>query len=227
MEYRPTERSQLRSHDVCEMTQRIIEQEQMDHAPDREVQESLADLRRLNHWFGGESTLRYALKGYERASILDIGAASGEVARSMPNARVVSLDLQCRNLLQAPRPAVCANAFQLPFADNAFEVVTCSLFLHHFDDAQVISLLREFARVARFRVAVVDLERHTLAECFLPITRPLFRWSEMTVSDGVLSVRAAFRTEELGLLAAQAGLYDVCMKRHIPWFRLSMVATPK
>ena len=145
------------------MTHRIIEQERMDHAPDHEVRTCLADLRRINHWFGGESTLRHALKSYERASILDIGAASGEVARLLPTARVVSLDLQHRNLREAPRPAVCADAFQLPFADNAFEVVACSLFLHHFDDAKVISLLREFARVASVKVAIVDLERHRIA----------------------------------------------------------------
>jgi SAM-dependent methyltransferase len=208
------------------MTGRVIEPERMDHALDAEVQTCLADLRWLNRWFGGEATLRRAFKGYERASILDIGAASGEVARFLPNARVVSLDLQCRNLRQAPRPALCADAFRLPFADNAFEVVTCSLFLHHFDDAQVISLLREFARVARHRVIAIDLERHKIAERFLPVTRPLFRWSEMTVSDGCMSVRAAFSSEELGRLAAQAGLQNVCTKRHIPWFRLSLVATP-
>jgi ubiquinone/menaquinone biosynthesis C-methylase UbiE len=167
------------------------------------------------------------LKGHEGASILDVGAASGEVARLLPTARVVSLDLQYRNLRQAPGPAVCADAFQLPFANDAFDVVACTLFLHHFDDAQVASLLREFGRVARFRVAVVDLERHKIAEHFLPLTRPLFRWSKLTVKDGILSVRAAFSSDELNRLAGRAGLAQVCVKRHIPWFRLSMVATPK
>lgn len=208
------------------MSKRVIEPELLDHASDADVQANLADLRRINRWFGGESALRYALKGYERASILDVGAASGEVARLLPNALVVSLDWQIRNLREAPKPVVVANAFQLPFAGGTFDVAACALFLHHFENPQIVELLREFARVAP-RIAVVDLERHVLAERFLPLTRPLFGWKNVTLHDGPVSVRAAFKPAELAELATQAGLANVVVRRHIPWFRISLVATRK
>ena len=99
-----------------------------------------------------------------------------------------------------------------------------SLFLHHFDEAGVVLLLREFRRVARRAVVVVDLERHWLAERFLPSTRLLFRWSPLTVHDGPASVRAGFGPRELEALALEAGLEKARVRRHLPWFRLSLVA---
>ena len=208
------------------MASRRIEPELLDDASPEDARANLADLRRINRWFGGESTLRYALRGYERASILDVGAASGEVARLLPDARVVSLDLHHRNLREAPPPAVAADAFQLPFAGKSFDAVACTLFLHHFEDAAVVTLLREFSRVARHRIAVADLERHPLAERFLPLTRPIFGWSKITVYDGPVSVRAAFKPSELDRLGREAGLGETRVRRHVPWFRISLVATP-
>ncbi len=204
---------------------RRIEPELLDLATDDEARANLADLRRINRWFGGHSALRHVLRGYERASILDVGAASGEVTRVFPAARVVSLDMQLRNLQNAPQPAVAADAFHLPFADHAFDVIACSLFLHHFEDESIIRLLVEFRRVARVAVAIVDLERHWLAERFLPLTQPLFGWSRLTVHDGPASVRAAFRRGELARLAQQSGLTKAREKRHFPWFRILLIAT--
>ena len=209
------------------MGRRIIEPEWLDQASEEQAQANLADIRRINRWLGGESVLRYALKGFESASILDVGAASGEIARLLPRARVVSLDLHARNLRQAPGPVVAADAFRLPFGDRSFDVVASSLFLHHFPDAQVVDLLAECARVARSCVAVADLERHWLAERFLPFTQPLFGWSDLTVHDGPVSVRAAFRADELEALARQAGLGQIRLRRHVPWFRISLVGTPE
>jgi hypothetical protein len=42
--------------------------------------------------------------------------------------------------------------------------------------------------------------------------------------DGPVSVRAAFTREELGGLAARAGIGPVEARRHRPAFRLSLVA---
>ena len=79
-------------------SQRVLEPELLDHASDELAQANLRDLRFINRWLGGHSTLRYALRGYESSHVLDVGAASGEVARVLPEARVVSVDLQWRNL---------------------------------------------------------------------------------------------------------------------------------
>ena len=160
--------------------------------------------------------------------MLDVGAATGDVARTVkkafPQARVTCLDWQTRNLRYAPHPKVAGNAFALPFEDGAFDVVHCALFLHHFTDEQVVDLLAKMKRCARQAVVLQDLERHPLAYYFLPATAWLLRWSSLVLHDGPISVEAAFHAGELETLARRAGLAQGQVERHRPWFRLSLVA---
>ncbi|MGH9630289.1 MAG: methyltransferase domain-containing protein, partial [Bryobacteraceae bacterium] len=102
--------------------------------------------------------------------------------------------------------------------------VFCSLFLHHFEDEQIVSLLSSFRRVARRAVIGSDLERHLLPYYFLPATRWLFHWHWITLHDGPVSVQAALKKKELERLAAAAGLKDTEVRVHRPAFRLSLIA---
>jgi ubiquinone/menaquinone biosynthesis C-methylase UbiE len=129
-----------------------------------------------------------------------------------------------RNLRLAEHPKLAADAFLLPFRDASFDVVWCSLFLHHFEFADAARLLAEMRRVARRYVIALDLERSRLAYRFLPLTRPLFGWHAVTVHDGMASVQAGFTRVELADLAESAGLRRARVRRHLPWFRVSMVA---
>jgi SAM-dependent methyltransferase len=211
---------------------RSIRPELLDHAREQDARSNLADIVRLNRQFGGHQVIlrmleRVAGRG-DVFSMLDVGAASGDTARlvrqNYRRAQVVSLDLHAQNLAGAPSPKTVGDAFRLPFREGAFEFVFCSLFLHHFPDDEVVALLREMHRVARKALLICDLERHVLSWAFFPATWPLFRWHWITMHDGPVSVRAAFTREELGGLAARAGIGPVEARRHRPAFRLSLVA---
>ena len=212
--------------------QRLIQPELLDHLPAEEARPNLADLVRINKNFGGHSVLRRALAEVagpgERFTLLDVGAASGDTARLIQDryagARVTSLDYNAVNLGAAPYPKVLANAFRLPFRAASFDFVLSSLFLHHFENAQVVELLRNFYGVARRGLVVCDLERHVVPFLFLPATRLLFGWQRITVHDGVISVRASFRANELSALAREAGIQGARIRVHRPAFRLSLVA---
>lgn len=209
--------------------ERVLAQELLDSAPDPEAVRNLADIARINRWFGGHRILRARLAeafGGKPFRALDVGAASGDMARAAPpNAHVTCCDLATRNLALAPDPKVAADANALPFPDGSFDIVWCSLFLHHFDDGEVIALVREMRRVSRRYVLLMDLQRHPFAYYFLPATRPLFRWRPITVHDGMLSVQAGFTAQELAWLAARAGLTTPKLRRHWPWHRLSLIAS--
>jgi len=203
----------------------------LDGANDREAGWNLADLVRINRYFGGHAiTLRLlrSLRPGKRFTVLDVGAASGDHARAIqrafPQVTVVAADRAFRNLAAAPDPRVAADAFQLPFSEGAFDYVFCSLFLHHFSDAEVSELLASFHRTARKALIVVDLQRSLLARYFLPATAWLFRWSAITLADGPASVRAGFTGREIRKLAGGAGLAGAEIRFHRPWFRLSLVA---
>jgi hypothetical protein len=87
----------------------------------------------------------------------------------------------------------------------------------------VIELIAELRGFARKALIVLDLERHPLAYHFLPMTRSLFAWSALTLHDGPVSVAAGFRPNELARLARGAGVIDVTVRRHWPWFRISAI----
>ena len=211
---------------------RIILPEILDTLPASEAVPNLADLVRINRWFGGHWTLtrllRSVVKPGESFTMLDVGAASGDMGaaarKRFPGARVTSLDYLPEHLSRAANPRVAADAFRLPFAPRSFDIVFCSLFLHHFDDRRVADLLAGFGRLARRAVVVIDLERHPLAYHFLPATRWLLGWHSVTVHDGCRSVEAGFHPDELRALASEAGLHAAIVRRHLPWFRLSIVA---
>jgi ubiquinone/menaquinone biosynthesis C-methylase UbiE len=171
--------------------------------------------------------------GLRAFSVLDVGAGSGELLRVIAQAgrahdwraRLVGLELNERSV-QAIREeshayteiaAVRGDAFHLPFADGAFDYVMCSLFTHHFRDEGVVAILREFRRVARRRVFVIDLHRHRVAYYFYTTIGKLFLHNRLIREDGALSILRSFKPAELRRLAEQAGLQDIDVQRHFPY----------
>jgi ubiquinone/menaquinone biosynthesis C-methylase UbiE len=84
-------------------------------------------------------------------TVLDVATGGGHVAARLREAgcQVVTCD-------SAPgmQPDVICRAEDLPFADSSFEVVTCRVAAHHFEDAA--AAVREFARVSGGVVLVAD-----------------------------------------------------------------------
>jgi hypothetical protein len=73
-------------------------------------------------------------------------------------------------------------------------------------------------------VLAIDLERGPLAYYFIPATKWLFGWGDISLYDGPVSVLAAFKKDELLSLALRAGLAQSSVRVHRPWARLSLVA---
>jgi SAM-dependent methyltransferase len=213
-------------------SERVIVPEMLDHAPPDVTQASLQDLARINRYLGGYYVLGQVFDGVvspaDAFSVLDIGAASGDmgeaIRRRYPLAEVTSLDYKGDHLTQAAGPKIVADAFRLPFRPASFDFVFSSLFLHHFSDDQVVELLRSCQSLARRAVLAIDLERGPLAYHFLPRTRWLFGWHDITINDGQISVAAALKKDELRNLAMRAGLNSARVRVHRPWSRLSLVA---
>ncbi len=190
-----------------------------------EAEPNLRDLRRLNRYFGGRQTLQSVISPLLKPGIriLDVGAASGDHATTLAQAKVVSIDISEAHLRTARGDRVVADAFAMPFGSGAFDIVMANLFLHHFEDAQIVELLADFARLATVAVVINDLERSRLAWSFLPLTAPILRWDPVTIHDGTVSVAAAFQPDELSNLFDRAGMKGTHVRRHRPWFRLSAI----
>jgi Methyltransferase domain len=214
------------------LNERLIVPEMLDHAPPDVARASLRDLARINRYLGGYYVLgrlfSSVAKPGESFSVLDVGAASGDmgaaICRRYRGARVTSLDYKGDHLAQAADPKLVADAFQLPFRPGSFDFVFSSLFLHHFTDDQVVELFRGFRCLARRALLAIDLERGPLAYHFLPYSRWLFGWHDITIHDGQISVAAALKKHELAALAARAGFTGAQVKVYRPWSRLALMA---
>src|SRR5438874_13051488 len=211
---------------------RVLKPELLDTLPPDQARESLADLVRINKYWGGHSTLRKLVDDTippgEPVTILDVGAASGDMGRRLqewrPLAQVTCLDYIESHLTAGDGPRVAGDAFALPFVYRSFDYVFSSLFLHHFTDDQVVELLAGFGRIARKQVLVIDLWRHPIPYYFISQTRWLFGWHPVTVHDGAISVEAAFGPRELVDLARRAGLPRPRSRTFVPAFRIALSA---
>src|SRR5919106_5636307 len=86
----------------------------------------------------------------EGGSALDVATGGGHVARRL---REAGLEVVSCDPAAGMRPDVVCRAEDLPFADGSFDVVTCRIAAHHFED--VAAAVSEMARVAHRRVLVV------------------------------------------------------------------------
>ena len=146
---------------------------------------------------------------------------------------IVGLDLSERNIrvsrshlgVNKQVHLIQADSLKLPFIDRSFQFVTASLFLHHFEDANVVRLLADFSRVAERAVIINDLLRDFVPYYFSRVTGPILARSFLTRNDGPISVLRGFTADELKHLAERAGLKRCKIRRVFP-YRLSLVAEP-
>lgn len=202
--------------------------------PEAEALRSLADLRFVNRWLGtGRSVFGAVaplLRGASRASVLDVGSGSGDLpallkSRCPEVTLAVALDIKPLHLRQAPAAVapVVADIHALPFAPGSFDVVTASLFLHHFDGSDAARVLASLFRIARRGLVVHDLHRARVPYGFARAAFPWLLRSPVSVADGLLSIRRAFTPRELAASFAEAGIPGARVERHFP-YRLVAVA---
>jgi ubiquinone/menaquinone biosynthesis C-methylase UbiE len=112
---------------------------------------------------------------------------------------------------------LAADAFELPFPRRSFDLVTASMFLHHFAEDDAVRLLAGFKRLATRAVLINDLERHLVSWAFIGLAARITRRHPMFVHDAALSVLRGFTADELRALAARAGASGANVRKRIPY----------
>jgi SAM-dependent methyltransferase len=219
-----------------DLRRRATEPELLDQGvSDDEAVRSLADLRWVNRWLGGRRALlravRPVLRGLPRPRLLDVGCGSADLLASLVGSLAacplaVGVDLKPLHLQQAPAGVqrVVADVRNLPFAAESFDVVMASLFLHHFDGPQVADVLRALYALCRRALVVNDLRRARVPYAFAAAVFPRVFRSQVSVTDGLLSIRRAFTPAELLAAFREAGIEEVRVRRSLP-YRLVAVAS--
>jgi SAM-dependent methyltransferase len=142
-------------------------------------------------------------RGLKELSWVDVAGSEGFVAMQTRKALArrgtivhpVVLD-RAPTHMDGQLPAVCGDALALPFADDSFDVVGCSLFAHHLEPDELVRFAREGLRVARHAFLIHDLVRHPAHLALSYLGFPLYR-SRLTRHDAPASVRRAYTAEEI------------------------------
>ena len=188
-----------------------------------ELEADLRNLRQLNRYFGSYRLIEHFLRRWIRAGsqmrILDLATGSGDIPRLVVDyarrigatVMVEAVDQQPSTLeiarhLSADYPEIDfveGNALQ--FERDPYDIVLCSLALHHFAEADAVTLLRRCRELSKRYVLVADLRRGWLATAGVYLLTSLFFREAMTRTDGRLSAERAFSFAEFRSLAERAG----------------------
>src|SRR3954466_13038870 len=202
-----------------------------------EVEGSLRDLQSFNQRLGGVSTTRDLIHSVSRQtgktnfSLLEIAAGTGfvpiQAGRDLTKDGLnLDVTLQDRAPTHLPRNGsthkVAADALDVPFSNSAFDLVSCTLFLHHLAPEEVVKFARESLRVSRIAVMVNDLVRNPLHLALAYAGVPIYR-SRITRNDAPASVKQAYTIEEMSRFFRTAGAAKVETQKHF-LFRMGVIA---
>ncbi len=138
-----------------------------------------------------------------RVSACDISPTALDIARQQADSTGESIEFFQHDLLQQPLP-------------GEFDVVMCSLFLHHLDGSDAVRVLRSMAAAATRAVLVNDLIRSRSGYLLSLLGTRLLSRSRIVHVDGPLSVAGAFTPPEALRLCEQASLQGATISRHWP-----------
>ena len=193
------------------------------------LRQNLDELETINTWLGGYQPVLNALarlrnwfpKG-EALRVADLGSGGGDTLRHVARwgrRNGVALELTGIDANQFMLDYATAKSRAYPeisyrqfdifspeFQSQPYDVLTCSLFCHHFTDEELVLLLRQWHQQAGVAVVINDLHRHWLAYHSIKWLTRLLGGSYLVRHDAPLSVARAFRREDWVKLLAQAGI---------------------
>jgi 2-polyprenyl-3-methyl-5-hydroxy-6-metoxy-1,4-benzoquinol methylase len=189
-----------------------------------ELEAALRSLRGLNRYFGSYRIVmrfvRQWIRRGERVRVLDLATGSADIPRVVADharrvgaeVEIVAVDFQPTTIesarrLSADYPEIkCVQDDVLTFrSDEPFDIVICSLALHHFSDADAVALLRRARELSRRYVLISDLRRGWLARVGVYLLTVFVFRDPMTRQDGRVSAARAFSSREMRGLATKAG----------------------
>lgn len=209
-----------------------------------ELSANLRDLERANRLFGGTRVIRRHLGAIVRRGhsadieILDVATGGADIPAAIVRwarrrglrVRIVGVDQNPKALRVAKErvrdyPEISlemGDALALPYPRESFDVVLCSLALHHFDYAGGVRLLASLDRIGRMGFIVNDLLRSWHAYMLTWLAMRLFCRGRLVRHDGPLSIRRAYTRSELLKMVEDAGVDGVRIRGH-PFFRVALV----
>lgn len=218
------------------LEQRSAQTEVMDdlNSSGEVLNQALRELETINALLGGNavtfSALRALLRDYPAGTVLhiaDLGCGGGDMVKRIYKwgkkrrfeISVSGIDANPNVVEFASRhvslPGVnfeVLNIFDPEFRRRKYDVVTGTLFYHHFTHEELVSFFSHLKDQVRIGFIINDIHRHPFALHSIRILTRLFSKSSMVKNDAPLSVRRAFKRSELVSILQAAGIQDYSIR---------------
>ncbi len=200
------------------------------------ITQTLQEIERINLLLGGNSVTIDGFRklignglNIERAlTVADLGCGGGAMSeliwlwaekRNVP-IHITGIDANphiidyCRNRFSNNQNLSfeCFDVLSKAFSVEKYDIITATLFIHHFSNDHLIALLKQLRKQANIGIVINDLHRHWFAYYSIKVLTKLFSNSEMVKYDAPLSVLRAFTKKELVAILKKAGFKNFSIK---------------
>lgn len=184
------------------------------------LRNALDKIAKINQLLGGN---QLTLQGVEKLlknipkqteiTILDVGCGNGDMLRNLADYgtknnlkfNLIGIDANQFTINYAEKLSKnysnisykCEDIFDKPFKELKYDIVLCTLTLHHFKEDEIIELLNIFNTNSKIGIVINDLQRSAIAYRLFQGLSFIFRLNNMTKQDGLTSILRGFKKQEL------------------------------
>ncbi len=184
------------------------------------LRDALDKIAKINQLLGGNLlTLRGIqdlvpkIPNKTEIAIVDVGCGNGDMLRSLAdyglknnlNFRLTGIDannftINHARKLSSQYPNIsfrCEDVFEKDFTELKYDIVLCTLTLHHFKEDEIIQLMTIFNANSRVGIVINDLHRSAISYRLFQVLCFVFRLNSMSREDGLVSILRGFKKNEL------------------------------
>ena len=184
------------------------------------LRDALDKIAKINQFLGGNKLTLQGVKSLisnevskKEIKIADVGCGNGDMLRTLAdyalhknlNFKLIGIDANQFTINHAEKlskqyPNInyqCEDIFDDKFKNLKYDIVLCTLTLHHFKDAEIIKLVSVFNENSSIGIVINDLQRSAIAYRLFQGLCFVFRLNTMSKEDGLVSILRGFKKDEL------------------------------
>lgn len=184
------------------------------------LKDALDKIAKINQLLGGNKLTLEGVKNilkqneiHKKISIVDVGCGNGDMLRTLADyleengikCKLIGIDANKFAVNYARKLSIhypnikyrCEDIFDAEFEKLEYDIVLCTLTLHHFKDAEIVRLLKVFKANAKMGIVINDLQRSPISYRLFQVLCFVFRLNDMSREDGLVSILRGFKKPEL------------------------------
>ena len=184
------------------------------------LRDALDKIAKINQLLGGNQLtlqgvqdLTSSISKSSEIVIVDVGCGNGDMLRTLADFglknklkfQLIGIDANSFTISHAQQlsqnyPNIsyrCEDIFETSFKELKYDIILCTLTLHHFKDKEIVDLLSVFYANSTIGIVINDLQRSAIAYRLFQALCFVFRLNEMSREDGLTSILRGFKKEEL------------------------------